>query len=90
MTVVCRASSEGWSCVVQVGSGGRANEHDVSVSAAELRRFAPKSTEPTGLVERSFLFLLEREPKESILRRFALSDIERYFPDYPAVIGAAA
>ena len=37
-------------------------------------------------MKRSFEFLLEREPKELILRQFALPAIGRYFPDYPAEI----
>jgi hypothetical protein len=41
-------------------------------------------------VEASFWFLLEREPKESILRRFDLAVIEQYFPDYAAAIGTLA
>jgi hypothetical protein len=40
-----------------------------------------------GLVEASFRFLLDREPKESILSHFDLSVIERYFPEYPERIG---
>ena len=32
------------------------------------------------LVNASFRFLLEREPKESILGHFAVSDIERFLP----------
>ena len=34
----------------------------------------------------SFAFLLEREPRESILRQFELPVIERYFPGYEAQI----
>ena len=34
------------------------------------------------LVRDSFAFLLEREPKESILEEFDLPAIKRYFPDY--------
>lgn len=34
------------------------------------------------LVRRSFDFLLEREPNTSILRRFELPVIARYFPEY--------
>ena len=37
---------------------------------------------------RRIAFLLERESKESILRRFELPAIERYFPDYPTRIAA--
>lgn len=35
------------------------------------------------VVRESFRFLLEREPASSILPRFSLSEIERYFPEYP-------
>jgi hypothetical protein len=38
------------------------------------------------LIEASFEYLLEREPKESILRRFDLPVIESYFPGYPEAI----
>ncbi len=51
----------------------------------ELERFAPLSS-VEDLVRRSFKFLLEREPPQSILSRFGLSDIERYYPEYPRVI----
>ena len=36
----------------------------------------------------SFEFLLEREPATSILREFSLDIVSRYFPSYPAEIGA--
>jgi hypothetical protein len=52
-----------------------------------VARYAPGST-PERLLEASFEFLLQREPATSILSRFALSVIERYFPDYPRVIRA--
>jgi len=52
-----------------------------------MERLAPDGS-VEDLVLRSFEFLLEREPPSSILRRFALTDIERYFPEYPKVIGA--
>jgi len=38
------------------------------------------------LVRRSFEFLLEREPKESILSEFDITVISRYFPGYEAEI----
>ena len=36
------------------------------------------------IVRESFRFLLEREPATSILSQFSLSDISRYFPEYPS------
>jgi hypothetical protein len=48
----------------------------------DYARLAGEKIEPEELVRRSFEFLLEREPKESILSRFDLSVINRYFPEY--------
>jgi hypothetical protein len=56
--------------------------HDVTVTPDDVTRYAPGTT-PERLVQASFEFLLEREPKEAILSRFALPVIERYFADYP-------
>ncbi len=38
------------------------------------------------LIKKSFIFLLERESKESILPQFDLRDISKYFPDYEKII----
>ena len=59
--------------------------HQVTVWPSDVARYAPEAT-PEALVEASFSFLLEREPKEAILRRFELPVIEQYFPEYPAHI----
>ena len=85
--MICEPDDRGWSCSVTIGFGAGMTRHEVTVTPAELDRFAPGATEPESLVKRSVRFLLERESKESILRRFALLDIARYFPDYPVVIG---
>jgi hypothetical protein len=39
-----------------------------------------------NLVRESFVFLLEREPPSSILKRFSLDVISGYFPEYPEEI----
>ncbi|HLB44206.1 MAG TPA: hypothetical protein VJK49_02375 [Candidatus Limnocylindrales bacterium] len=84
--VHCQPASDGWSCRVRVGSGAHVTLYQVSVSRVELATYAPGAAEPSELVATSFAYLLEREPRESILRRFAISEIERCFPDYPAAI----
>lgn len=72
----------GWTCSVEVGGPVAPTRHVVLVSAADLARLAPGATDPEDLVRRSFVFLLAREPRESILARFDLPLIGRYFPEY--------
>lgn len=86
VSVVCRLTPDGFSCDVRVGSDPEATRHEVSVSQADLARLAPGHYDPEELVSASFAFLLQREPRESILRRFELPLIERYFPGYEAQI----
>ena len=75
-------------CKVAVEERGERTEHSVTVSSAAIARWgagqAAKDVE--DLVRRSFEFLLEREPPSSILRRFDLSVIESYFPEYDELI----
>jgi hypothetical protein len=72
---------------VTVEENASSTEHEVTVWPSDIERYAP-GAEPEALLEASFVFLLEREPKEAILRRFELPVIERHFPDYPRVIAA--
>jgi hypothetical protein len=77
----------GWTCEVALSDGGRTvSTHAVRVPSADLARLAPGTASPEDLVERSFAFLLEREPPSSILRAFDLGVISRYFPEYEAEI----
>ena len=66
---------------VVVHDGGTSTTHEVVVWPSDIARYAPGAT-PEQLIEASFAFLLEREPKEAILRKFELPVIERYFPEY--------
>jgi hypothetical protein len=61
---------------------GSSSTHTIGVSDADWDRFGGGFEERADLVEASVVFLLEREPKESILRSFELGDIGRYFPEY--------
>lgn len=67
---------------VTVTEGRSSTTHEVTVAQADAGRLAPGEP-PERLVEASFRFLLDREPKESILGRFELTVIARYFPEYP-------
>lgn len=84
--ITVEASRDGgaWICAVTVESGGRRFEYTVTVSPASLARWGKgaEQHDVEDLVRRSFEFLLDREPASSILRRFDLSVIETYFPEY--------
>ena len=67
---------------VRVAEGKSETKHEVTVSRADLGRIARPGEEPARFVERCFAFLLEREPKESILRTFDVSVIARYFSEF--------
>jgi hypothetical protein len=56
--------------------------HHVTLDPKDFERLTGGAVEPQELIRKSFEFLLEREPKESILSRFDLSVIRRYFPEY--------
>lgn len=61
--------------------GSVSTRHRVVVDRENLPEEVSHSR-PETLVALSFEFLLDREPNSSILSRFALSDIEDYFPGY--------
>jgi hypothetical protein len=56
-------------------------EHDVTLSAGDLERLGGGRS-PEAFVRDCFAFLLQREPKESILRSFDVSVIGGYFPEF--------
>lgn len=56
--------------------------HEVTATREDIQRYGEAASAEL-LLKASFEFLLEREPKESILGSFNLSVIERYFPEYP-------
>jgi len=70
---------------VEVKGDDTQTVHDVTVTPGDLTAFA-RGHGAEALLEESFRFLLEREPKEAILPKFELPVIARYFADYPAEI----
>ena len=71
----------GWIFEVTV-SNGNSTTHNVNLTSEYYEHLALPGTKPSKLVEGSFRFLLEREPKEMILRTFDLKIISHYFPEY--------
>ena len=81
ISVQCNTDGDGFRCHVEVSEGQSTTRHQVRVSGADIKRWA-RGRSAEDLVRDSFVFLLQRESKESILRDFDLSVIKRYFADY--------
>lgn len=67
---------------VEVRDDSGVSEHRVTAAPARVEELGG-GADAEALIEESFRFLLEREPKEAILSTFELSVISRYFPEYP-------
>jgi hypothetical protein len=71
---------------VQVRAGSVETTHEVSVPSRLRGGLEFGGDDLAAVVRESFLFLLEREGPTSILPRFSLDDISRYFPEFPEEI----
>ena len=88
VTVRARPKGDEWLCEVSVDNTGKLTRHVVTVTKADLERWADgtERADVENLVARSFEFLLEREPPQAILANFKLSVIQSYFSDYDTAL----
>jgi hypothetical protein len=75
-------TDSGWLFTVVIGAGDNLTKHTVELQKEYYEKLTRGEILPEELINRSFEFLLEREPKESILREFNLQLITKYFPEY--------
>ena len=66
--------------IVFVGNGE--TRHNVTMARDTCERLTMGTHTPERCIEAAFRFLLDREPKESILRRFDITVISRYFTEF--------
>jgi hypothetical protein len=88
--ISCVTATDGWLCQVTIADHGSESLHSIAFTRADFQRLAASGEAPESLVRRSVDYLLAREPKESILKSFALTDIGRYFPEYERELGRPA
>jgi len=86
ITVKTEQKGDAWECRVTVAEGKSQTAHTVMVERTYRDKLAGTAVPVGQLVEKSFEFLLAREPKESILRSFSLPLIGRYFPEYESAM----
>ena len=67
---------------VVVREEGSETRHRVSISSGEAARWGEHGASPAQCVEAAMRFVLDREPKESILAAFDIGVIQGYFPDF--------
>ena len=67
---------------VVVREGNGETRHHVTMSREACGRLTAGEHTPERCLEAAFRFLLDREPKESILGRFDVTVISRYFPEF--------
>jgi hypothetical protein len=77
---------EGDAFRVRVGEGSGETKHRVTVKPGDLERLARPGETAEAFLVRCFEFLLEREPKESIMSSFDVMVIARYFPEFEKTI----
>jgi len=67
---------------VLVREGRGETRHHVTMSPEMCARLTAGKHTPERCLEAAFRFVLDREPKESILGRFDAMVISRYFPEF--------
>lgn len=80
----CVPAADGWVCTVDIRDATGESTHEVTVSTDAATSLAAANGAPAveRLVDETVDFLLEREPRTSILRAFDITVVGRYFPDY--------
>ena len=68
--------------LVTIEEKSSSSEHAVSLDDSYYQNLTAGKITREELIKRSFEFLLKREPQESILSKFNLRVIKRYFPEF--------
>ncbi|MBB5519949.1 hypothetical protein [Amphiplicatus metriothermophilus] len=65
-----------------IREAGGESRHHVTMGQKTWKKLTGERHTPERCIEAAFRFLLDREPKESILGRFDVTVISRYFPEF--------
>jgi hypothetical protein len=71
---------------VTVDENGSRSTHTVTVEDKYYKKLTGGIIPKEELIKKSFEFLLERESKESIMSKFDLTVISKFFPEYESFI----
>jgi len=87
ITVRQIGSTEPMEFAVEVRERGGQTRHRVTMTRATHTALCGSHASPEQCIRAAFAFLLDREPKESILERFDVTVISRYFPEFATELG---
>lgn len=73
---------DGQEFMVRLEEEGTSRRYNVTLDENYYQELTGGKINKEELIKKSFEFLLEREPKESILSKFNLRVISRYFPEF--------
>jgi hypothetical protein len=82
LEVRCTGEGDPLEFDVVVHEGQGESRHHVTMARDTCDRLTRGKHTPERCLEAAFRFLLDREPKESILSRFDVTVILRYFPEF--------
>jgi hypothetical protein len=80
--VRCTSKDDPLRFEVAVGNRAGQTRHQVTMTKETHERLGAGGHTPERCLEAAFRFLLDREPKESILASFDITVISRYFPEF--------
>ena len=83
MIEVTRTSAFAFEVEVEVVDDAEPSRHLVAAAPEMLEHLAPGHA-AEAVIEAAFRFLLDREPKQSILPEFDFTVIASYFPEFEA------
>ena len=78
---------DGYVFTVEVKEDSSSTKHEVTMSKPDYTRLTQGKCSAEEFVRKAFEFLLEHEPKESILSSFDISIISDYFPEFEEEMG---
>ena len=71
---------------VEVDEENTKSSHTVTLDDQYHKKLSGNIIPKEDLIKKSFEFLLEREPKESIMSSFDLKVINKFFPEFESFI----
>jgi hypothetical protein len=72
----------GWEFLVAIADDRQTLQYAVSLDEDYYNEVTNEQITPDELIIKAFKFLIRREGKHSILRKFNLREIHKYFPDF--------